>query len=158
MIKVMRDHPQLQSIADRPLVSMCPHCDEDNHKDIYFWYKEIDTIVLNNQYRHKMDSFVMISVCPKCGEKSWNHFALNNMVVLCKHVFDDEPEAYNALKNELNRREKIMEKDWDESLCKNCSSVDSISTDYLYYRVNCSGNNSSKSGHCTSECDRFKAK
>jgi hypothetical protein len=120
------------------------------------WYKEIDTIVLNNNKYYKPASFIMISYCPECGEKSWNHFDLRNVVSLCDIAFEEHEEAFNAIKNELKRRQKKMESDWAESLCKSCSRFEKKSSNYLYYRVECC--EGGFSGHCRSECDKYKMK
>ena len=156
MIKVIRDHPQLASIAWRQLVTECPHCEADSLDDYYFWYKDIDTIVLDNQQYSKPASFVIISNCPTCGEKSWNHFDLDNVSTLCDYAFEKEPEAFNAITNEFERRKKRMEQEWEDSLCKKCSKLQETSNRYLYYRVECC--DGGISGHCTTDCDKFKPK
>jgi len=152
MIKVIKDHPQIASIEWRQLVTECPNCEADGNGDYYFWYKDIDTIVLDNQQFRKPASFIIISRCQNCGEKSWNHFDLEGTSSLCSAAFEDEPEAFNAIKNELDRRTKRMNKEWEDSLCKKCSKVEDVSNNYLYYRISCSAG---ITGHCTSECEHF---
>jgi len=147
-IKIVNDYPQLDAIAWRQYVTECPHCEKGNTNDIEMWYREIDTVVLNPQRCQKPAYFIIISVCPECGEKSWNHFQL-------EYFWGDVPEyVIKAIEGELNRRKKQYKDDWENSLCIKCSELNKVEVTNLYYRVECLDNR--RAGSCESECENFK--
>ena len=152
-MKVRQHEAQLlDDCPHRPGFDTCPECGKRSKYEDWRKPKYVGHVILDPQKYSKRSSCIVISYCPKCGERSWVHEELEMSSLYSDTAFNKI--VRKKLQKEKIRRIRLAVTQMAESPCMTCPHVTDMSFHYLYFQVDRRrGTFMSNGGPCKGKCE-----